>query len=356
MAAHTGSPGGRLRSVDLELHPNEASDLAPVGDARLRKAHGWEAAFWTVLDEGAVERSIAVIARTGDGWEVVRPQLRANRYAGKTEDCEVCTYHDGWIYVIGSHYGSKAGPLEARRAWIARFREADFATGLADGDAELRIVKNRFRLHRAVNDGLRAFGPELRPVPDAVRERFIERTRRKAGKRRRGRINLTDVPINIEGAAFRPDGSLILGLRYPVSAGGDPILVELSGVDAMLEDERAAPVVRRFWELEGAGTRRRPVGVRALIRVGAEFHAIVGSLDSQDPKSVLMGGDGGAAAARCAHHRFRLGSAAGGGRVKAELVRRFPLRNVEGVAAAGDGRFLYVTDDDERVHLRYADG
>lgn len=355
MATTARRRGRRLRTVDLDLHPNEASDLTRIEDAGILSAHGWDTAFWTVLDEGPVEDSVGVIGHTrgrDDHWEVVRPRLRPNRYGGKTEDAEVCARHDGLIYVIGSHYGSKAGPLEARRAWLARFREGDFASGLADHAAELRIVKNRFRLHRAVNDALVAFGPELRPVADPVRERFIERTRRKAGKRRRARINPTDVPINVEGAAFRPGGTLVLGLRYPVSVEGHPILVELSGIDAMLDDERAAPVVRRFWVLEGAGSRRLPVGIRALTRAGAEFHAIVGSLDSEDPKSALVDGDRRGADARCAHYRFRLGSGAGGG-VTGELVRRFPLKNVEGIAVGRDGRSFYVTDEDDRVHVRY---
>jgi hypothetical protein len=34
-------------------------------------------------------------------------------------------------------------------------------------------------------------------------------------------------------------------------------------------------------------------------------------------------------------------------------VREFPdLPRVEGIAITGDGRFFYVTDEDEGVHLR----
>lgn len=347
---------GRLRTVDLDLHPNEASDLARIEDPRVLRAHGWDAGFWTALDEGAVENSVAVIGRKHGGdhrWEVARPRLRPDRHAAKTEDAEVCAHHDGWVYLIGSHYGSKAGPLASSRAWIARFREAEFADGVSGRTPELRIVKNKFRLHRALNDALLAFGPELRPVESGIRERFIDRTKKKAGKRRAGRINPTDVPINIEGAAFLPDGSLLLGLRYPVSAGGEPVLAELSGIEAMLEDERAAPVVRRFWVLGGAGSLRRPTGIRALIRAGPDLHAIVGSLDSADPKSAVTAADKQAKASHCAHYRFRLGSARDGGAADATLVRRFPLKNVEGLAPDRDGRFFYVTDEDDRVHVRY---
>jgi len=356
MATTARKGSDRLRTVDLDLHPNEASDLARIEDPRVLRAHGWDAAFWTALDEGAVEDSVAVIGRRRGGdhkWEVARPRLRADRHAAKTEDAEVCAHHDGWVYLIGSHYGSKAGPLDSSRAWIARFREAEFADGVSGATPELHVVKNKFRLHRALNDALRAFGPQLRPVEDVVRERFIDLTRKKAGRRRAGRINPTDVPINIEGGAFLADGSLLLGLRYPGSAGGEPIVAELSGIEAMLEDERAAPVVRRFWVLQGAGSRGQPTGIRALIRAGREMHAIVGSLDSEDPKSALTAANEQAKAARCSHYRFRLGSAKNGGAIETALVRRFPFKNVEGLAPDRDGRFFYVTDEDDRVNVRY---
>ncbi len=44
-----------LASIDLDLAPNEASGLLPVADRPLLEAHGWDQAFWVVLDEGAVE-------------------------------------------------------------------------------------------------------------------------------------------------------------------------------------------------------------------------------------------------------------------------------------------------------------
>ena len=33
--------------------------------------------------------------------------------------------HDGWIYVFGSQFGKKDGPLQPKRSFVARFREAD---------------------------------------------------------------------------------------------------------------------------------------------------------------------------------------------------------------------------------------
>jgi hypothetical protein len=355
MAARARRRSHRLKTVDLDLHPNEASDLARIEDRALLRAQGWELGFWTVLDEGPIENCVAAVGRRrgGEHWEVARPRFAVKGGAGKTEDGEVCVVRDGWVNLIGSHYGSKEGPLEAKRAFLARFREDELGEGLGDGTSELQIARNRFRLHRAVNDALRAFGPELRPVGSKARKRFVARARKDAGRRRSGRINPTDVPLNVEGAAILPSGSLVLGLRYPVTADGDPILAELSGIEAMFEDERAAPVVRRFWTLAGAGSRRRPVGIRAMSRKGAELHAIVGSIEGDDPDSVLLQDDPAGGGARCSHHRFRLGSGRDGGPIRTELVRRFPLKNVEGLAPGPDGRFFYVTDEDDRVHVRY---
>jgi hypothetical protein len=110
-----------LHTVDLDLHPNEASDLLPVESHELLRARGWDLAFWTVLDEGYVEDSLAVIGHTrgaspeDDAWEIVRPRFRVTDNAGRTEDAEACTRLDGWVYLVGSQYGSKAGPLETKR-------------------------------------------------------------------------------------------------------------------------------------------------------------------------------------------------------------------------------------------------
>ena len=40
--------------------------------------------------------------------------------AGRTEDAEACAVWDGHVYAVGSQFGKKAGPLSARRSWIAR--------------------------------------------------------------------------------------------------------------------------------------------------------------------------------------------------------------------------------------------
>jgi hypothetical protein len=61
----------RLQRLELNLHPNEASGLLVVEDEPLLKAHGWELAFWAVLDEGEIEDCVAII---GHGAAPISPR------------------------------------------------------------------------------------------------------------------------------------------------------------------------------------------------------------------------------------------------------------------------------------------
>jgi hypothetical protein len=144
--------------IDLQRGGNEASDLLPVANAALLAAHGWDRGFWTVLDEGFAEDSIAIIGhRAGDdGWEVRALACRAGDQATRTTDAEACARHDGWVYVVGSHFGSKDGPLQPKRAWLARFEEEAIDAAVTETEVELEIRRNQFRLHRLINDALDA--------------------------------------------------------------------------------------------------------------------------------------------------------------------------------------------------------
>ena len=124
----------------------------------------------------------------------------------------------------------------------------------------------------------------------------------------------------------------------------------------MIEDERAAPVVRRFWVIENVGTAAAPAGIRALHRRGDELHAITGSLDAGGKGSALLEDHPEGGRAACAHYRFALPGNRDGGSVEAELEQAFDLHNVEGLASDPEGHFYYVTDDDERIRVRYMRG
>jgi hypothetical protein len=165
------------------------------------------------------------------------------------------------------------------------------------------------------------------------------------------------VPVNIEGAAFRPSGTLLLALRFPTSASGEQLLVELAGVPEMFDVADAWPEVVRVWVIEGATPEGALAGFRGLSHAGGDvYHAIVGSLDATGKGSVLLEDHPEGAGVESAHWRFELpqgGTVEHAIRVRAEHVRAFPgLRNVEGLSIDEDGCAYYVTDEDERIQLR----
>jgi hypothetical protein len=355
-------PSPELAIVDLAHEGNEASDLVHVDNEALLDAHGWDFGFWTVLDEGSVEDCIAVLghargAAPDAGWEIHRLPAVAGEQRGRTEDAEAVARHDGWIYVIGSHYGSKAGPLQAKRAFLARFDEQSIDRQVPEAELPIQIHRNRFRLHRLINDALDASHVVAITPGDTVRTRFIARTIERGTQRSKtwvDRLTDRDVPINIEGAAFRPNGNLLLALRFPTTAEGEPILVELAGVPAMF-DEDAEPAVVRVWELAGVSPSDALVGFRALSRSGPDvYDAIIGSIDATDKGSVLLEDHPEGAIAHCSHWRFTLPAEdAPDAGVAAELIRDFPgLRNVEGLAVES-GQTFYVTDEDHRIQVRF---
>jgi hypothetical protein len=244
----------RLQRLELNLHPNEAAGLLVVENEPLLKAHRWELAFWAVLDEGEIEDCVAIIGhRRGaditEGWEIERLHAAPLGDAGKTEDAEAVTRHGGWIYIFGSHFGSKDGPLQPKRGFAARFREAEVGHATRDPAMGMEISREAFLLHRLINDALRADGPEPIPLGEASYEALIEATIKRGEEENSNWASLVredDYPINIEGAAFRESGTLLLGLRFPVSADGRPVLVEIEGIERLFEPGDELPEVAGF--------------------------------------------------------------------------------------------------------------
>jgi hypothetical protein len=352
-----------LHRLELNLHPNEASGLLTVEDESLLGSHGWELAFWAVLDEGEIEDCVAIIGHRRDadiseGWEIVRLHAEPLGDAGKTEDAEAIARYDGWIYIFGSHFGSKDGPLQPKRGFVARFREAD--VGHASSDPAMEISCESFRLHRLINDALKERGPDLIPLGEASRKALIEATIERGsreGKAWAGLVREDDYPVNVEGAAFREDGTLLLGLRFPVSADGHPLLAELAGIERLFEPGEGTLEVLGFWVVDAVGRGGDIAGVRDLALLataeGEELHLVTGNVDSRDKGSVLIRDYPGGRHTVATHFRTILRSGEHAGSLDAEFVREFPdLPRVEGIAIAGGGRFFYVTDEDEGVHLR----
>ena len=355
-----------LHQLDLNLHPNEASGLYAVEDEELLRAHGWDFALWAVLDEGEIEDCVAVLGHrrgepTDEGWKIER--LRAARSKrsdeGKTEDAEAITGRDGWVYMLGSHFGSKDGPLQPKRGFVARFREADVRQDEGD-KVQMDVSRRSFALHRLINDAMKEKGPDLIPLGKQCHEALIEATIRrgkKEDKRWVGLVEEDDYPINVEGAAFREDGALLLGLRFPTSADGNPILVEIEGLEHLFEPGDALPEVRGFWVVDAVGQEGDMAGVRDLALLeadgGEELHLVTGNVDSRDKDSVLLKDYPGGESTVATHFRCTLPEGPDGRTLEAEFVREFPsLPRVEGITITDDGRFFYVTDEDEGVHLR----
>jgi hypothetical protein len=352
-----------LQRLELNLHPNEASGLLTVEDEPLLEAHGWELAFWAVLDEGEIEDCIAIIghrrgAEIAEGWEIERLHAEPIGDAGRTEDAEAVTRHDGWIYIFGSHFGSKDGPLQPKRGFVARFREADVRH--ATQDPAMEISRQSFLLHRLINDALKTKGPDLIPLRSKSYEALIEATIKRGEEENKdwaGLVREDDYPINVEGAAFRESGTLLLGLRFPVSADGHPVLVEVEGIEHLFEPGDELPEIRGFWVVDALGREGDIAGVRDIALLSAAegevLHLVTGNVDSRDKDSVLIQDYPGGRHTVATHFRCALPPDAHSGSLEGEFVREFPeLPRVEGIAIAEGGRFFYVTDEDEGVHLR----
>ncbi|MFC4020494.1 hypothetical protein ACFOW4_21485 [Micromonospora sp. GCM10011542] len=345
-----------LRLVEFVVAGNEASDLLPVRSAALLRAHRARRGFWTVLDEGPVERCLALLLELSDGeWTARHVTADAGVENGRTEDGEALAHHDGWVYVFGSHFGSKAGPLRPRRAFVARFREDDAASGALP----VQVVRNRFRLHRAVNDALA--GAALTPLPpgERVRARFIVETMARGTARAKSwvsRLAPDDLPLNVEAAVFTPAGTVLLGLRFPVTVDGEPILVEVGGVPEMFAAEPAWPRALGAYVVTGVTPPGALTGFRAVTPTpDGGYAAVIGSIDALGKGSVLLDDHPGGGDVTSRHVRFRLPAApppvASPDRLAGELVADLaPFHQVEGLAEL-DGQRFYVTDEEHRVAL-----
>src|SRR5918993_615327 len=356
-----------LFRMELNLHPNEASGLLTIEDDALLGGHGWDTGFWAVLDEGEIADCVAAIGhRRGspedEGWEIERLHAEVDGYAGKTEDAEAITRDErtGFVYILGSHFGSKSGPLQPKRGFVARFREADVGHVTEDPAMGLDISRRSFALHRLINDALKTEGPELIPLGRQSHRALIAATierGEKEGKKWASLVREDDYPIYIEGAGFRHSGTLLLGLRFPTTADGRPILVELEGIDRLFDPGDALPEVRGFWIVDAVGKNGDIAGVRDLALLhtedGEELHLVTGNVDSRDKQSVLIQDYSGGRETVATHFRCDLPPDAHSGALRGEFVREFPsLPRVEGITVTEGDRAFYVTDEDEGVHLR----
>jgi hypothetical protein len=339
--------GERLKTkskpAGIILSPRRGtSALLRLGRAATDPESSYEA-YWTAIDEAPASECLSIVARSGPGageWRIKPVDVRLDRGSRKTQDVEALARFDGWVYLIGSQYGGPGGPLESRRSFLARFREPVGAPAKA---VRMEVVRDRFRLHRAINDALAASGLPLARLSKGASRDFIRRTRTLGRKRHKAwadRILPEDLPLNIEGAAFDDRGGLVLGLRFPVTASGEPIIVELEEVDGAFRSAGWSPVVRAIRVLTGAGSPRAPVGIRDLELSGDDLHVLVGGIDAE------LVDDAPPPSARSFQHRVgRWTRGAEGRSFPTRLVRRFRRgQQVEGLAGDGAGGFAYVAE------------
>ena len=331
-------------AVGLDTDAREASGLLA--------AAGSGEAYWSVLDEQRVEDSIVLIARSDTaaaGWQLERVTGRFRAPDLRTSDGEALARHDGFVYVVGSHFGSEDDGLQARRAFVARFREADVVERPGAG-VDLEVWRSPFALHRLINDALRDRAIELFPISDDARRAFIDATAADG----HDDVLAGDWPVNVEGVAFRPDGSLLVGLRSPVSAAGDPLVVELGGFAAAFPPGSELPPVTGIWVVERVGERASPAGIRDLEAEpdGEALSVITGCMDRE-----LLRRRDREQTPDFKHWTVRLPRGGAGGVLTPTLVQSFPpeLQRLEGVARRPDGGYVYMTDDEDRVTILVAD-
>jgi hypothetical protein len=348
--------------IDLNLDRNEASDMLPVTDQDVLHAHGWDRAYWILLDEDQLDDAVGIVghpagAELHEGWEHHSVPTDCGPDAHKTDDSEAAATYDGWVYALGSHFGGKQGPLQIGRHWIARWHEDALPGVIADATLPISVVRNKFRLHRLINDALAAHADALVPVHDALTDAFVTPARvkgEKKGKAWASRVRDGDYPLNIEGAAFRRNGNLLVGLRFPVGRAGGPVLVELAGVPELFATG-TWPTVAGVWLLTGPGSPEEWMGIRAMTTRGDDvFDVICGNLDAVDKPSLLLECHPQGRTATSEHWRFSLQGRVDGGAVESTLVNAFGQETrIEGLAPGPSGHFIYVVDEDSRVHIKF---
>lgn len=346
--------------ADLDLSPNEASGLKRVGDTTVLEHFGWDRGFWAVLDDVDADDCVVLLghaqdAPLEDGWSAHRLQGERSGTVEKVTDAEAVASWNGCVYIFGSHHGGKEGPIKDETQWVARFDEAAVVGSDAGGvpGVSLTMVHTRFRLHRLVNDMLANSGVDVIDMADSTRAAFIDQTiENLRGTDDEGKVRPGDWTINIEGADFTSDGDLLLGLRFPITADGRPLVVQLRGWEGLFDDPMALPELQAIWEVDAVGRNGSLAGVRDLYVDGDDLHVVSGDLDSAGKGSVIREDYEGGTSTVSTHFVATLANDKGG-RVEARLVREFEdSPRIEGMAADADGRFFYVSDEDETISLR----
>lgn len=297
-----------LERFDTSFDGNEASGLLEVENFKFMEEMDWTAAFWVVCGQGKVDDSIALVAETESGERVlVEPEIQVRDSSPETADSQALARFGNWVYVFGSHAGPVQEPLSLEHHFAARFDESDIRLDNGTPAIEMEIGHRRFILHDALNEALRESRFDL--IPRGAGEAdVLERTAEQypAAVDAGHLSSAMDRRLRIEGAAFLDDGSAVLGLRYPVTAGGDPIIAVVHHVEGFFTDPPITPQVERVVTLDIARSEEVPTGIRALDSAGGDvFHALVGNL-TDEPRSSILGDHPTARDASVRHVEFQI--------------------------------------------------
>jgi hypothetical protein len=354
----TGGPtvADDLMRLEFDLGPNEASGLETFYNQQVLADHEWDVAFWAVLDDVDVQDAIGVIghrwgAPLHRGWVAERLHATTPDGVGKTEDAEAVCHHQGWIYIFGSHFGKKGGPLQRKRQFVARFHDEGAVDAFGGDPVELEVRRTGLHdgLHRVINDALADHDVDLLTPGPNVRAAFCDSADDTAEDMR---PREGDQPINVEGAEFLSDGTAFLGLRWPITADGRPLVVAVAGIPEWFRDGDL-PHVTAVHVVDAVGDGGRLAGVRDLALATGRMHVVTGNIDSRDKDSVLLEDHPDGAQTVNTHFSCPLPPTDRDTLVAAEVVRAFPnMPRIEGIAVEL-GHVFYVSDEDEGVDMRF---
>lgn len=323
---------------------HEGSSLLKVENAALLQANGWRRAFWVAFDEGKDGSPLGLLFQKHAGGEWGLREVPLTKQP-QIDDAEALARKGDFIYLVGSHFGKKKGKLDGDRQFVARFRESEVQGTSPAVDLEVR--RDDFELHRLLNNALAQQNVALIERGPKEKEDYIEKTRM-SNEPGKDKVLENDRALNIEGATFLDSGQLALGLRYPVTNQGEPLVLVLDDADALFQGK--LPRVVAIWILRGAGTPAQLRGIRALESAGGEIQAIIGSIERSAAEIPVILKDHPGADQVTSEHRAFTVPALQAKTVESRLVRGLaPARNVEGVWADGcDDWYLF----DEELLVR----
>ncbi len=275
---------------------------------------GATAAWWTCHDEGDLDAMVSLVVVRDGQWKI--EPLVFERGGTERTDAEALARAGDTVFVFGSNFTDRSGSFDDRRAFVGRFSESAAVTG--SGQPEV------LDLGRGLVD----------LVWSALASVDLLRS------------DSSDDLVNIEGAGV-VGSDLFVGLRWPVTVDGQPLLVRIAnGATALSAPHWSAATIESLEAsavvVDVGATRKRPAGVRGLTVVDDAMHLIVGQTDrSLAAKKVKAAGS-----RHVVVHEISAGRAASSG------IEQFEgFRKVEGVAPAPDRRWLYALDDEDAVVL-----